>query len=50
MAKGRANFSDTMSGLDDMPISGKGIHGVCIIYVHMMVTISSNISNFKLSR
>ena len=28
MAKGRGNFSDTMSGLNDMPIYGRGIYGV----------------------
>ena len=30
MAKGRGDFSDTMSGLNDMPIYGRGTYGVCI--------------------
>ena len=30
MAKGRGVFSDTMSGLDDMPIYWRGTYGVCI--------------------
>ena len=28
--EGRGEFSDTMSGLDDMPIYGRGTYGVCI--------------------
>ncbi len=39
---------DTMSGLDDMPFYGTG--GMAFVHLCMMVAISGNTSNFKLSR
>ena len=44
--EGEGKFSDTMSGLDDMPIYGRGTYGVCIRYLQG----ARNSSNIKLLR